>query len=298
MLDFLASRRPPRIRIRTAAMIPKNSEPLLMTPEEWKEKCADISKHMTQYVADFVTPISVSEDSDYGYAWGTGTYVSGLSQPWILTAEHVAAGPKDAAALGHLPVKGDYYHLVSGTGPASAYPIDGALLPIGSSSMPATNRIVPSHLISASFSAVTDEILFWFGYPGFAVNRHDPMSPAKRRAVLFETLNVPSFPMAGQLLASAKISHCAFDPTFHVGVHYPHSVFRAQDSELIDSAKANGMSGSALWDTKYVATMRNKGQWRPDLAEICGVVWGALDDPEIVLATKIECIRAAFAAYL
>jgi hypothetical protein len=52
------------------------------------------------------------------------------------------------------------------------------------------------------------------------------------------------------------------------------------------------MSGSALWDTKAVGSMKNGIQWRPELAKVCGDVWGGTPEkPLAIFATKIEHVR-------
>lgn len=54
-----------------------------------------------------------------------------------------------------------------------------------------------------------------------------------------------------------------------------------------------GMSGSLLWDTKFVASMSTGRKWNPELAMVCGLIWGAYRSPEAIVATKIEHLRSA-----
>jgi hypothetical protein len=54
------------------------------------------------------------------------------------------------------------------------------------------------------------------------------------------------------------------------------------------------MSGSLLWDTKFVANRRKGAPWSASDARVCGLVWAALDHPEIVIATKIEHVKSSF----
>jgi hypothetical protein len=102
--------------------------------------------------------------------------------------------------------------------------------------------------------------------------------------------------MLSQRVPDHEVSHAAFDPTYHIGIHYPAIATRATDGELAPTRQAKGMSGSALWDTRYKWAESNKVPWKPEMAQICGVLWGAPD--ETVIATKIEHIREKLAGVL
>ena len=99
--------------------------------------------------------------------------------------------------------------------------------------------------------------------------------------------------MLSQAIGADSISASNFDPCKHVGVHYPQTATRESDGEAVPLPNAAGMSGSALWDTKFVACALEGMPWHPSMARICGVVWAVLNDPEVVFVTKIEEVRSA-----
>src|SRR5207244_4091418 len=80
----------------------------------------------------------------------------------------------------------------------------------------------------------------------------------------------------------------AFDSDKHVAIHYPARAHRNADGPEVEVPNAKGMSGSLLWDTKFVATTSAGRNWTPELAKVCGLVWAAHPRPEVIVATKIE----------
>jgi hypothetical protein len=50
------------------------------------------------------------------------------------------------------------------------------------------------------------------------------------------------------------------------------------------------MSGSLVWNTRAVETLRSRGSWDPGLACVTGIVWGWPSSSPALLATKIEYI--------
>jgi hypothetical protein len=50
------------------------------------------------------------------------------------------------------------------------------------------------------------------------------------------------------------------------------------------------MSGSLLWDRKFVARTTSGYQWSVDDAQVCGLIWATHEKLEIVVATKIEYV--------
>lgn len=86
-------------------------------------------------------------------------------------------------------------------------------------------------------------------------------------------------------------NHAAFDRDRHIAIHYPSSAKRAPEEAATALPHPKGMSGSLLWNTRFVEVTRAGLEWSPASANVCGVIWAALDSPEVVLATKIEFVR-------
>lgn len=110
---------------------------------------------------------------------------------------------------------------------------------------------------------------------------------------MYNQLTTPAKPMLSQELNGRLISASNFDANKHIGVHYPQAATRATDGQTVALPNAAGMSGSTLWDTKFIACAQNGTPWNPEMAQICGVVWAVLDNPEVVFVTKIEHVRSS-----
>lgn len=268
----------------------------VITNEHWARNCARVTLEMSDYVRRFATPLTMSEEHGFGTAFGSGTYVQGTSLTWILTAEHVLSKVPAGGRLAHLPKDGQEYNAALGTPVVAPPPIDAAGLPIHPDPrfLPSSTRVVQQSSIAKKYSPVAEELLFWYGFPGYRLDRNDQLLDSKLWKSTFQDLSIPGKPMLTQAIANElHVSASNFNPALHAAVHYPAAATRALDGKMIALPKADGMSGSALWDTKFLACALEGKPWGPDMAEICGVVWGVFDNPDVVLVTKIEHVRAA-----
>lgn len=261
--------------------------------DNWDQICALVNAEMAAYVGNFATPLTMSEQYGFGEAWGTGTYVRGPDAIWILTAAHVITDVPAGGRLAHLPVSGGQYNAALGTPELRRYPVDIGALPIlpKPEFLPPAHRVVEPGSIAPCFRAVDDEFLFWRGFPGYRSERRDPLLRKDLITSSFRQLDMRSLPMLSQRQPDVDITHTSFDKRYHVGAHYPGVAKRARDYADVPLPNAKGMSGSALWDTKFRWALQSDVEWHPGLAEICGVIWAVLENPEVVLATRIEHAR-------
>lgn len=269
--------------------------PRVMSVAEWSTHCARVKDAMREWVKRFVTPISMSAEYGHGVSWGTGTYLKIADRHLLLTNNHVIADVPEGGCLAHLPGPTDDYVAVVRPWCRVPYPIDVACTPIPSFSSAGMKGAVPYELIESEYAPEQDEVLFWIGFPGFTADRHDAPTEARQRMTRFgSSLDLPGLPMLSQVIRNWNgEDEERFDPAVHVAVHYPSEARTAADGPLTRLPNAKGMSGSLLWDTKYVESLRKSTSWSPNDARVCGLVWGVLDDPEVVLATKIEHVRSA-----
>lgn len=196
--------------------------------------------------------------------------------------------------LAHLPKPGGQYNAAFGTPEVAKSPIDAAAIPVypHPDYLPTASRIVPQSSIAQSYQAINEELLFWIGFPGYALERNDPKTPQKLRVSMYEQLTIPAKPMLTQAIDSNQIQVSNFNPAIHIGVHYPQAATRVKDGETVALPNPAGMSGSALWDTKFTACAMAGKPWHPEMAQICGIVWAVLDNPEVIFVTKIEHVRS------
>lgn len=251
---------------------------------------------MRDWVKRFVTPISMSVERSHGVSWGTGTYLEIPGRHILLTNNHVVADVPAGGRLAHLPGPTDDYMAICDLWHREPYPIDAAFAAIPEVGSAGMKEPVPYSLVEPRFDTEQDELLFWIGFPGFTAERHEAPIEARQRMTRFggplETLGLP---MLSQAIRDwTGENEKMFDPSFHVAVHYPTAAQRSAKGPVVTLPNAKGMSGSLLWDTKYVATLRKSASWSPNDSRVCGIVWGALDDPEVVIVTKIEHVRKAF----
>lgn len=270
-----------------------------MDSEEWAKYCAKVTQDMTDFVQRFAAPISMSEEEGFGTAFGSGTYFKGSNDTWILTAEHVVADVPTGGRLAHLPRDGGDYNAAFGKPEVAKWPIDAAGLPIYPDErfLPPSDRVLGPWAIADEYSPVKEELLYIYGFPGYNVERNDPLLRDKLVVSRFGHLIIKGMPFVTQAFPPTKaVPAINFNPTYHVAVHYPQAGTSVATGDLAPLPNAAGISGSALWDTKFVACATQGIPWSPHLARVCGIVWAVLDDPEVIFATKIEHVRAALPA--
>ena len=265
----------------------------MTTKEEWAVECQRVTKTMSTYVRPFATPISMYEDEDFGEAWGTGAYVGDHQRIFLMTAAHVHTDLKPSQKIAHLPKPGSNFVSVTTTPELAGWPVDAAAYQVNLPPLSNERSVVPQYRFSSRFSAVDGELLFWMGYPGYSLLRDDPPLPGKKRVTMFGELNMPAQPYVTQCAQDMPVQHPDYDAQKHIVLHYPSSAFNANNGERADMPNPKGMSGSLLWNTRYVETTRAGKEWSPSSAEVCGLVIAALDNPKVVLASKIEDIRMA-----
>lgn len=265
-----------------------------MTSDEWNQCCADVASRMFEHVKQFVTPISASEEYGFGRAVGSGGYFEGADDTWLLTANHVVEEAAKLGVLAHLPNSGDNYSGINGQWMQAKWPVDAATVRVEVISPSSSKKAIPKCRVSEQYSsAIKSELLFWIGFPGTTANRNDPVGPDKVRTSWFNQLDTPGLPFLSQAIQDYCLTHGAFDSNKHIAICYPSSAKRASDQSEIATPNPKGMSGSILWNTRYVEFMSQGKVWSPDDSTVCGLVWAALSEPEVILATNIEHLRAA-----
>jgi len=266
----------------------------MISRSEWNECCSRVAQLMTEFVVPCVTPLTMSEEQGVGVAWGTGNYVSVRSSPWLLTADHVSSVPS-GARLAHLPCAGEDYVGLPETQDRAPFPIDAASFPLPQLSglpNPDPSRFLPEDYIGDRFDPVPKELFFWLGFPGYYSNRDDAPTEARLKVTRFDQLTTEFKPVVTQAIpADVVVEHGAFDCEIHAAMHYPSEGTSVADGNIRPMPLAKGMSGSLLWDTNFVRAQLDGTPWGPEMARVCGVLWGVVDTPKAILVTKIEHVR-------
>lgn len=265
--------------------------------KHWDELCAAVRDEMAARVWPLVTPISLSEDLHHGWAHGTGNYLNIRGAPYLLTNEHVVAQAV-GLHLAHLPGPTDDYVLCNTPVLADPWPIDVALTRLPQTPSGAGRDLLTTSFMDLRFSPAEHEVLFWLGFPGSKASRNEPITDFNVHYSWFgKPLEVPGIPMLTQLLPFVPVLS-DFDPAKHVALHYPARAQQHAGGPSVDVRNPKGMSGSLLWDTKFVARAATGHEWSADDARVCGVVWAAHAKPEVVVATKIEHVIPTLVRFL
>ena len=274
-------------------MTQRSTQPL----STWDDICFYVRDEMARYVSRFVTPISLANSSDYGTAHATGNYLSLRSSTYLQTNEHVVRGAM-GCDLAHLPGPTDDYVLCNQEWHTVPWPTDLAWMKLRAVPAGPSRDSVPASRLGIRYAPVPQELLFWIGFPGSTAKRHDPVTERNIRRTWFGSLETPASPVSTQELPTAPTNLRLFDQERHVALHYPAAALRTAGQPPIHTPHAKGMSGSLLWDTKFVANARLGKEWNVGSAEVCGVLWAAYARPEVVVATKVEYIRSALLRFL
>ena len=135
------------------------------------------------------------------------------------------------------------------------------------------------------------ELFFLLGFPGTNLKRNDPALPGARKESWFGVLQLEGKPITLQR-SSAVVNHEAYDQVRHVVLDYPAMGNKVGEEGFVDFPHPKGLSGSFLWNTRYLETVSNGNKWTPADARVCGLVIAALEGPQVILASRIEDIRA------
>lgn len=265
--------------------------------EAWNSICCAVRDEVAEYAYRAATPLSLSEDLEHASALGTGNYVKFGSTSYLLTNEHVASKVPEAH-LAHLPGPSDDYVACNNPIQAVGWPIDVALMRLDIEPHGNGRETVPVSRLDRVYSPVQNELMFWLGFPGSKASRHEAITERNIRHTWFGQLETPACPILVQEAPIPTTDVRGFDAEKHVALHYPSAAIRRAGAVPEDTPNPGGMSGSFLWDTKFLACAATQKTWSVEEARVCGVVWGAHEKPEIVVATKIEHVLPLLVLFL
>ncbi len=245
---------------------------------------------MGPYVAQYVTALSVKTGKDQGAALATGNYLRVGDQTCLLTNAHVI-DDAEGDPIGHLPGPTDDYVLLP---PVSVLPpVDGVLARIPH----AIGKLaITVAQIDERFAPAQYELLSFCGCPGTSALRHESTEHRRRQTWFGSALETPIYPFMTQAFARDDEANPA--AATDVALEYPAQAPRVGDGVEAGLPNAKGLSGSLVWDTKFVAAAQAGRAWSPSDARVCALVWGVHAKPDVVLATRIEHVRNALLALL
>ena len=255
-----------------------NQRTLLFTEAEWQAAMPTVVADMTDFLAARRAPV-FKDHVDHGEGWGSGSFLELGGKVFILTNEHVADARTPSQQLAsQLHNQEDIWRIV-GNHVQLPLPLDLALLPVPDVMWATTHgsKAIGVEQIAIAHDPVEGELLAFSGFAGERVRFH------------FGTLF--SEPTCSTARETALPADDRFSGRFHFGIDY-----RPDLAEDVIGTKGlplpPGLSGSTVWNTRFVAAKMAGQNWTPDIAQVTGVVWGWPSDHGCIVATRAEYVRS------
>lgn len=258
-----------------------------MKPEEIKRLYNTEFKPLYSKILKGVTSIS-KETNDGVYAHGTGNYISYDNNVYLITNEHVVRDGCNSY-LHHIPNLNYEYIRCANPFLTIKQPIDLGVMRT-TEHFHENSKLPFQNDFDVKYQPVEGELFFWIGFPGTILSRHDIPTKEKTRTAYFETLNSPAVPFLTAIEKNFDKIGTKFLDEFHFALKYPEET--KVNEEIIFSTLPNpqGLSGSFVWDTKYIKSKKEGINWNYNLAKICGILWYDNSTQNVLYATKIEKI--------
>ncbi|MCC7433408.1 MAG: hypothetical protein IT363_01895 [Methanoregulaceae archaeon] len=257
---------------------------LLFTEEEWNAAVPGVAAAMLEYLRPYRTAIyahkEIVDGSEYGEGWGSGSYLRLGNRVFVLTNQHVACVRSEGGRLAYQFDAQEDIRLVSGDHTETPWPLDLAVLPVGMSGWAdSSNQSKPIEVeqIAVAHDPAPTELLTFTGFSGQQILFHYNTLFAKGTCYTAREVELPH--------------DQRFSSRFHFGINY-----RPDLASTVDGGPGlplpPGLSGSTVWDTKFVASRIAGIPWTPDLARVTGVVWGWPSGNACLVATRAEYLRS------
>jgi hypothetical protein len=270
------------------------------------EALLHIEKSLGDQVATYSTVITKIAPNDTrdppGDLHGTGWFVEIEKQKFMLTCEHVAEELSRSMLCASFHGSEAGFNL---NNPVSSltYPLDVALTAITENTWRLVEheaRCIPTSLFAKRHAPVPGELMYIAGYPG-ELGRVWPAMPSNSDDDMVES---------GLQLYTTAVLVCQiqeyFDPVLDdevprpvEGLHFllpytpEHAVYMHDDQDE-PLPRAPGLSGSLVWNTRYIEVTSAGGTWRPEDALVTGIVWGNSTKAGVLVATPVQHILSFF----
>jgi len=242
----------------------------------------NVGQAMRNHTGQFITPVCRSLSHSHGEVEGSGTFLELRGHPYLLTNEHVARA-RLQHRLAHFRDDGELAVAVVHPFRCVTEPEDIAIARIDLDILANTaKRGIPASRIETTFQPVDGEIVFIHGYPGIQ----------SRFSALHQGVMARTCPYATDL----NTLPARFVPEMHFAITYPTAGVQDFQGRPVQLPDPPGMSGSVVWDTKYVAM--NGQNWHPSCAKVCGMIWAWHINDQRLVGTKIEHLRPVILAHL
>ena len=247
-------------------------------PMVTEDVLANVGAEMARHTFPFLTPISAAITYSQGQSIGSGTFLKLNDAYYVITNEHVAETRNEyrLAFFG-----GNNQHAIAIIHPfrCITQPTDAAIARIDDEIFPVEHKsAVTNSRIEHAFAPSEGEIVFLHGYPGIT-SYFSPM---------MKTLINKTCPYATDVADLPP----KYDPDLHFAINYPapgKEAVKDFDGNPVDLPDPHGLSGTLLWDTKYIG--KNGENWSPTDAMVTGIIHQWDTEHQLLIGTKIEILR-------
>ena len=244
--------------------------------DKWKQIGDDTVKRMIEHVSPFLSPISKAISQNEGEHLGTGTYFELEGMKYIITNEHVAKYIVNHS-LTHKFFESDNILRIISSALSIPSPVDVAVFEIPDSSwgfVKHSAQAISSDRFAARHNTAIHEWLFFAGFS------------YERSKFYFNNLFTPGTPyLTQECPLPTNVPEANSD--IHFSLFYKPDLARSIDGTSY-LPNPHGFSGSLVWDTKRVACLSENLEWKPEMAQVTGIVWGWPSSAACILATKVE----------
>lgn len=242
---------------------------------------------MGELVERFTAAIAFIPNNDTrdppGDHHGTGWFAGSANRSLLCSCEHVAV-KQDRGTLGYSCYGADYGISVGATFENHPHPIDFACADVSATwrVIPNLAECVPETLLADRHASVPMEYLYFYGFAGT-----DAKALYGEHQIVGTGVFLHEVDFAPALLDEEPPA----DPSRHIVMYSNPSAATALRGASNTLPLPDGMSGSALWNTRYVELTACGREWRPEDARVTGIVWGASTKLGLVVATRIEYFK-------
>ena len=243
---------------------------------KWESMCANVVNKMIDSVQPYLTPISKELSKIEGEHLGSASYIEFKGIKYIITNEHVLEHLQ-THSLTHQFHGNNNIIRISKSAISESAPVDAAISEIPTGIWNLFEHIalaIPQARFAQYHNPVENELLFFAGYSG------------ERSKFIFGELVTRLTPYLTQI---CPFPVCVKEALlkYHFSLLYqPDLALSVEGSSHLPDP--HGFSGSLVWDTKFVACLKDDIEWDPEMAKVTGIVWGWPSAAACILATKIE----------